>query len=117
MGTMFIAVDAFAGDRIGLGGPLLQAVGVDLGLQAGSVAYRAAVYRKLPANRANVVFPGGVFIGQLVGTSIGNAVYANRGRIGLGIVHLLVAAVGRWSRVFERAGGDAMGRLERGCND
>jgi len=93
VGIVLVAVDTFATTRIGVAGPLLQAVGLDLGLQAGSVAYRAAVYRKLPANRANVVFTGSAFIGQLVGTSVGNTVYARRGWMVLGIVHLAFAVL------------------------
>ena len=49
------------------------------GLQVGSVAYRTAVYKKLKANRASVAFTGSAFIGQLVGVSVGNAVYARAG--------------------------------------
>lgn len=93
VGIVLMAVDTFATTRIGVAGPLLQAVGLDLGLQAGSVAYRAAVYRKLLANRANVVFTGSAFIGQLVGTSVGNTVYARRGWMVLGIVHLAFAVL------------------------
>ncbi|KAK5659346.1 hypothetical protein OQA88_1439 [Cercophora sp. LCS_1] len=94
VGCVFIVVDAFAGDKMGsVAGPLLQAVAVDFGLQCGSVAYRAAVYRKMSANRANVAFTGSAFIGQLVGTSVGNAVYAWGGWMRLGMVHLVVAVV------------------------
>ena len=97
---MFIVVDAFAGDEIGgVGSPLLQAVAVDFGLERGSVAFRAAVYRKMSANRANFAF-----IGQLVGTSVGNAVMRKVGWTKLGVVHLVVAVVSLGVVFFRRPG-------------
>ena len=94
-GIILIIVDAFAGTttKIGVVGPLLQSAGLDFGLQAASVAYRAGIYRKLPANRANVAFTGSAFIGQLVGTSVGNAIYAKRGWMELSTVHLGVGVL------------------------
>ena len=95
-GIACIALDAFTYNYgkglniMGVGGPLLQAVGVDFGSQVASVAFRAAVYKALPANRANVSFTGSSFIGQLVGTMVGNGLYAKGGWTRVGIFHLCV---------------------------
>ncbi|KAL2262971.1 hypothetical protein VTK26DRAFT_8760 [Humicola hyalothermophila] len=119
-----IALDSYA-DLGAVGGPLAQAIGVDFGIQVPSVAYRAAVYKALPAtetNRANVGFTACAFIGQLVGTSAGNAVYAGGGWTRVGTFHLAVVA-GTLVVVFSRGpkepgwvgwrGGFAGVRLER----
>ena len=93
-GVVSIAVDAYAGEGIGngVGGAVVQALGVDFGLQVASVAYRAAVYKTLPANKANVMFTASAFVGQLVGTSVGNSVYARGGWSQVGTFHVAVAA-------------------------
>ncbi|GAB1315543.1 hypothetical protein MFIFM68171_05753 [Madurella fahalii] len=91
-GIASIALDVYAGDVLGIGGPILQALGVDLGLQIASVAYRAAVYKSLPANRANAIFTACAFIGQLVGTSVGNTLYAKVGWAWVGNFHIAAAA-------------------------
>jgi len=84
-----IVLNAYVGSELGIGGPIIQALGVDFGMQLPSVAYRAAVYRgELPANRATVIFTACTFIGQLVGTSVGNAVHSERGWTGVGTFHL-----------------------------
>ncbi|KAK0654826.1 major facilitator superfamily domain-containing protein [Cercophora newfieldiana] len=83
-----IAVDAYTGNALSIGGPIVQALGIDLGIQIPSVAYRTAVYRELPANRANVIFTACAFLGQLAGTSIGNAVYAAGGWAKVGTFHI-----------------------------
>ncbi|KAK0665468.1 putative transporter [Cercophora samala] len=88
-----VALDCYTGDVLKIGGPILQAFGVDFGVQLGSVAYRAAVYKELPANRASVIFTACAFIGQLVGTSVGNTVYARGGWSNVGIFHIAFALV------------------------
>jgi predicted MFS family arabinose efflux permease len=92
-GLISIALDAYTGNALGIGGSIVQALGVDFGLQLPSVAYRAAVYRDLPANRANVIFTACAFIGQLVGTSVGNAMYAGGGWERVGTFHVVVTVV------------------------
>ncbi|KAJ4290020.1 hypothetical protein N0V88_006821 [Collariella sp. IMI 366227] len=93
-GIAAIAVDAYAGGKTGngVGGAVIQAVGVDFGVQVASVAYRAAVYRELPAGKANVTFTFAAFVGQLVGTSVGNAVYARGGWTQVGAFNVALAA-------------------------
>ncbi|KAK0747382.1 major facilitator superfamily domain-containing protein [Apiosordaria backusii] len=117
-----VAVDCFTGDVLGIGGPILQAFGVDFGVQLGSVAYRAAVYKELPANRANVIFTACAFIGQLVGTSVGNTVYARGGWSNVGMFHIAFSLVTmmviylrgpREKRWFGWTGGPGL-RLENG---
>ncbi|KAK4661214.1 uncharacterized protein QC763_704270 [Podospora pseudopauciseta] len=88
-----VALDCYTENVLKIGGPILQALGVDFGVQLGSVAYRAAVYKELPANRANVIFTACAFIGQLVGTSIGNTVYARSGWSNVGIFHIAFVLV------------------------
>ena len=106
-GILNICLDSFLLSSSSLGnhkngmviaGATIQALGVDFGLQVASVAYRTAVYRDMPldANKANVMFTACAFIGQLVGTSGGNAVYASfsleKGWMGVGIWNLALAA-------------------------
>ncbi|KAH6631387.1 major facilitator superfamily domain-containing protein [Chaetomium tenue] len=93
-GIATVALDAYAGERIGggVGGAVIQAVGVDFGIHVASVAYRAAVYRELPATKANVTFTFSAFIGQLVGTSVGNVVYARGGWAQVGTLNIALSA-------------------------
>jgi predicted MFS family arabinose efflux permease len=96
-GIVTIALDAYTADDgvLGIGGPIIQAVGIDLGVQIASVAYRAAVVKSLPestTNRANVIFTANSFIGKLAGTSVGNALYARGGWSRVGTFNLTVSA-------------------------
>ncbi|EAQ88431.1 hypothetical protein CHGG_05050 [Chaetomium globosum CBS 148.51] len=93
-GIVAVALDAYAGERIGVGvgGAIIQAVGVDFGIHVASIAYRAAVYRELPATKANVTFTFSAFIGQLVGTSVGNVVYARGGWAQVGTLNIALSA-------------------------
>ncbi|KAM7197571.1 putative transporter [Rhypophila sp. PSN 637] len=89
-GLTSIALDIFIGSPLSIGGPILQALGVDFGLQVASVSYRAAIYRSLEAqdiNKATVIFTCCAFLGQLMGSAVGNALYANGGWIKVGIFH------------------------------
>ena len=94
-GIATVALDAYGGERIGggVGGAVIQAVGVDFGIHVASVAYRAAVYKELPATKANVTFNFSAFVGQLVGTSVGNAVYARGGWVQVGTLDIALSAV------------------------
>ena len=64
-----------------LAGPIIQAFMIDIGMQTSSIANRSAIYSIEPKarNRVNTAFMVSVFIGQLVGTSVGNALYAQGG--------------------------------------
>ena len=66
---------------LSIAGVVVQAITIDFGVQTASIAYRAAIYTATPhaRNRANVAFTVSAFVGQLIGTSTGNALYARGG--------------------------------------
>ncbi|KAI9734507.1 MAG: hypothetical protein M1834_002107 [Cirrosporium novae-zelandiae] len=102
-----VLIGTFAGKHT-VAGPILQAFLLDLGIQATQIANRSSLY-SIPQlhssqNRANTAFMVCVFAGQLVGTAVGNHVYArggwvNSGSVSIGFLGagLLLAAVrGPW---------------------
>ncbi|KAL6719004.1 hypothetical protein ACLMJK_003239 [Lecanora helva] len=64
-------------------GPIIQAFLIDLGLQSSQIANRTAIYAIEPKarNRVNTAYMVSTFGGQLVGTSVGNKLYAGGGWI------------------------------------
>lgn len=64
-----------------LAGPIIQAFMLDIGMQTSQIANRSAIYAIEPKarNRVNTAFMVSVFIGQIVGTSVGNTLYAQGG--------------------------------------
>jgi len=62
-------------------GPVVQAFMLDIGLQTSQIANRSAIYTIAPKarNRVNTAYMVNVFVGQLVGTAAGNALYAHGG--------------------------------------
>ncbi|CAF9942683.1 hypothetical protein IMSHALPRED_004466 [Imshaugia aleurites] len=64
-----------------LAGPIIQAFMIDVGLQTSQIANRTAIYAIEPKarNRVNTAYMVSVFIGQIVGTSVGNTLYAQGG--------------------------------------
>lgn len=64
-------------------GPVIQAFCIDLGLQTSQIANRTAIYTIEPKarNRVNTAYMVSVFIGQIIGTSVGNSLYASGGWI------------------------------------
>lgn len=54
---------------------------LDIGLQTSQIANRSAIYTIAPKarNRVNTAYMVSVFVGQLVGTAAGNALYAHGG--------------------------------------
>jgi predicted MFS family arabinose efflux permease len=62
-------------------GPIIQAFAIDLGLQSSQIANRSAIYAIEPKarNRVNTAFMVSVFCGQLIGTAVGNRLYAQGG--------------------------------------
>ena len=64
-------------------GPVIQAFTIDAGLQITQIANRSAIYTILPQarNRVNTVYMVSVFVGQLVGTTVGNHLFAEGGWI------------------------------------
>lgn len=80
-----IIIGTYTGTRT-IGGPILQAFLLDLGIQTTQIANRTAIYGIEPKarNRVNTAFMVSVFIGQLVGTAVGNRLYAEGGWIASG---------------------------------
>ena len=64
-----------------LAGPIIQAFMLDVGLQTSQIANRSAIYAIEPKgrNRVNTAYMVSVFIGQIVGTIVGNTLYAQGG--------------------------------------
>jgi predicted MFS family arabinose efflux permease len=62
-------------------GPIIQAFAIDLGLQTSQIANRSAIYAIAPKgrNRVNTAYMVAVFCGQLMGTAVGNNLYAQGG--------------------------------------
>lgn len=84
IGQVIVLVGSIIGTSIGtftVAGPILQAVGLDLGIQTAQVANRAAIFTINPKarNRVNTAYMALAFSGQLTGTAVGNALYADGG--------------------------------------
>ena len=64
-----------------IAGPIIQAFMLDVGMQTSQIANRSAIYTIEPKarNRVNTAYMVSVFIGQIVGTSVGNTLYAQGG--------------------------------------
>ncbi|KFA47969.1 hypothetical protein S40293_09072 [Stachybotrys chartarum IBT 40293] len=64
-----------------LAGPIVQGIGGDVGYQAVQVASRAAVFAINPKarNRLNTAYMAAAFAGQLMGSAVGNRLYAQGG--------------------------------------
>lgn len=67
-------------------GPVVQAFLLDIGLQTSQIANRSNIYGIAPGakNRVNTAYMLCVFVGQLVGTAAGNALYARGGWVSSG---------------------------------
>ncbi|KAJ0419568.1 major facilitator superfamily domain-containing protein [Aspergillus carlsbadensis] len=89
-----IAIGAYTGLHT-VAGPILHAALLDFGLQATMIANRAAIYAVAPKarNRVNTGYMVGAFVGQLMGTAVGNRVYAQAGWVVSGSVSLGMVAV------------------------
>ncbi|CAN8095150.1 unnamed protein product [Discula destructiva] len=86
IGEAFAMVGTCIGTYTGLftvGGPVVQAFMLDLGLQTSQIANRSAIYTIAPKarNRVNTAFMVFTFCGQLTGTAVGNRLYARGGWI------------------------------------
>lgn len=64
-------------------GPIIQAACIDIGLQTSQIANRTAIFGVEPKgrNRVNTAYMVSVFCGQLMGTAVGNHLYAQGGWI------------------------------------
>ncbi|KAL4789172.1 major facilitator superfamily domain-containing protein [Aspergillus venezuelensis] len=84
-----IALGAYTG-TFTVAGPILHAALLDFGNQATMIANRSAIYAVNPKarNRVNTGYMVGCFVGQLMGTAVGNRVYAQRGWVISGSVSL-----------------------------
>ncbi|RKL14586.1 hypothetical protein BFJ68_g6142 [Fusarium oxysporum] len=62
-------------------GPVIQAIGIDVGMQTAQVSNRAAIFSINPKarNRVNTAYMALAFAGQLTGTAVGNRLYASGG--------------------------------------
>ena len=67
-------------------GPIIQAAAIDIGLQTSQIANRTAIYAvaSKARNRVNTAYMVAVFCGQLMGTAVGNRLYAEAGWIASG---------------------------------
>ncbi|KAG7001997.1 hypothetical protein G7Y79_00030g065300 [Physcia stellaris] len=69
-----VVVGTYSGQH-SVGGPVIQAFLLDVGLQTAQIANRSAIYTIAPKarNRINTAFMVSIFAGQLTGTAVGNA--------------------------------------------
>lgn len=67
-------------------GPIIQAMCIDIGLQTSQIANRTAIYAtgSKSRNRVNTSYMVSVFVGQLMGTAVGNKIYAEAGWVASG---------------------------------
>lgn len=82
-------IGTFAGKHT-VAGPIIQAAFTDIGLQTSQIGNRTGIYavEPLKRNRVNTAYMLGVFFGQLMGTGVGNAVYAHGGWVHSGAVNI-----------------------------
>lgn len=96
IGIIGTAVGASTG-KLSIAGIIVQALSTDFGVDSASVAYRTAIYTAQPKarNRTNVAYTACSFAGQMMGTSVGNTLYAIGGWTNVGILNicLLVGAL------------------------
>ncbi|KAI4183289.1 MAG: hypothetical protein LQ346_006372, partial [Caloplaca aetnensis] len=81
VGILFALTGTLIGTYTGtftVAGPILQALFLDFGCQSAMIANRAAIYAILPnaRNRVNTAYMISGFVGQLIGTAVGNHVFA-----------------------------------------
>jgi predicted MFS family arabinose efflux permease len=86
LGLLYCLTGVVIGTYIGkftVAGPIIQAFAIDLGLQTSQIANRSAIYAIEPKarNRVNTAYMVSVFSGQLMGTAVGNKLYAEGGWI------------------------------------
>ncbi|KAH7139515.1 putative major facilitator superfamily transporter [Dendryphion nanum] len=84
-----ITLGTFVGP-FNIAGPVLQAFLLDFGMQTAQIANRSAIYSIEPKRRngVNTAFMVFTFCGQLMGTAVGNHVYARGGWIASGSASL-----------------------------
>ncbi|KAI1477814.1 MFS general substrate transporter [Daldinia eschscholtzii] len=99
LGLVYALIGVVVGTYTGtlsIAGIVIQAIAIDFGVQTASIAYRSAIYTTTPnaRNRTNVAYTVSAFAGQLMGTSVGNHLYAVGGwtRAGAASIGFLGAA-------------------------
>ena len=98
IGTSINLTGAFIGTFVGkhsVAGPIIQAAFGDIGLQTSQIGNRTGIYavEPLKRNRVNTAYMLGVFFGQLMGTGVGNAVYARGGWLASGATNIAFVGV------------------------
>ena len=93
IGTVINLLGCILGTFLGkhsVAGPILQAAFTDIGLQTSQIGNRTGIYavEPLKRNRVNTAYMLGVFFGQLMGTGVGNAIYARGGWVHSGAVNI-----------------------------
>lgn len=75
-----VAIGTYSGKHT-IAGPIIQAICIDIGVQTSQIANRTAIYAVAPKarNRVNTAYMVSVFSGQLMGTAVGNSLYAHAG--------------------------------------
>lgn len=89
LGLSYALIGVIIGTYTGtftVAGPIIQAFAIDLGLQTSQIANRSAIYaiEPLARNRVNTAYMVSVFSGQLMGTAVGNKLYARGGWVASG---------------------------------
>ncbi|KAM0205871.1 hypothetical protein ACHAQI_008701 [Fusarium lateritium] len=83
-GQVMALIGAIVGTFTGnftVAGPVIQAIGIDVGMQTAQVSNRSAIFSINPKarNRVNTAYMALAFAGQLTGTAVGNRLYASGG--------------------------------------
>jgi hypothetical protein len=80
-----VVIGTYAGETT-VAGPIIEAFGLDVGMQFTQIANRVAIYSVEPTgrNRVNTAFMLMSFAGQLSGTAAGNKIYEQAGWRGNG---------------------------------
>lgn len=89
LGLCYCQIGTIIGTYTGLhsvAGPIIQAFAIDIGIQTSQLANRTAIYGIEPKarNRVNTAYMLCVFSGQLVGTAVGNKLFALGGWVASG---------------------------------
>ncbi|KAF9870606.1 membrane protein [Colletotrichum karsti] len=92
-GIAGVAIGTFTG-TFSLVGLVFHALAVDFGVDSTSVAYRSAIYGAVPkgSNQANAAYTACSFVGQTIGTKVGNTLYVRQGWKGVGIAGMAFLA-------------------------
>lgn len=100
-GNVLCLVGVIIGTFVGLhnvAGPIIEAILIDVGMQTCQIANRTAIFGVEPKgrNRVNTVYMVSIFCGQLMGTAVGNELYAQGGwiRAGYASIGFICASLG-----------------------